>query len=83
MLGPNANSKPFIVLIPTNEDNEGKNSPFSNPEIRATHSIIPTIFSPPSANLDSHCQPYCVVKAVPVLPKPPFSSSLKFIPSFK
>ena len=48
--------------------------PFSIPPTKAIHSTIPVI-SPPSENLLSHCQPYCVI-AAPYFPVEPVHSSL-------
>ena len=60
------------------DDADGKNIPFSIPPTNTIHSTIPVTF-PPSANLDSHCQPYKVVNAGPLLPN--LSSSSKSNPS--
>ena len=56
-LGPKANSKLLEVLIPTREEKDGKNNPFSIPPTSKIHSTSP-VTSYPSANLVSHCHPY-------------------------
>ena len=65
--GPIPNSNPLSVLAPIIDDADGKNLPLSIPPTNTIHSTIPVIFPPPSANLLSHCHPYRVVNAAPVV----------------
>ena len=53
--------------MPTRLENDGKNSPFSMPAMKATHSTSPTTGPPVSAKRVSHCHPYCVVSVVGML----------------
>ena len=62
-LGPIAASIPLPVLIPTKDDNAGKNIPCSIPPTTTTHSTNPAT-SPLSTNLVSHYQPYCDINAI-------------------